>query len=196
MSKQTALEYLPPTLVDWRNWLAENNDSEKGIWLVFGKKDSGVQSITLSEAIDEAVCFGWIDSVKHSIDTKHYKIYFSPRSPKSNWSRVNKRKVTRLEKEGRLQAPGLKLIRIAKETGTWNALDEVENLMVPPDLKAVFDSYPNAEVNWNSFSRSIKRGILEWILTAKRASTRANRIEETAKLASQNLRANQYPKEG
>lgn len=196
MSRQTASEYLPPTLLDWRNWLTENHASVKGLWVVFGKKGSGVESITLPEAIDEAVCFGWIDSVINSIDEKHYKIYFSPRSPKSNWSGVNKRKVARLKKEGRLQASGLEMIRVAKENGTWTALDEVENLVVPPDLKAAFDRYPDAEVHWEKFPRSIKRGILEWILTAKRAPTRANRIEETASLAARNLRANQYPKQG
>lgn len=196
MSRQTASEFLPPTLVDWRKWLHENHLSEKGLWVVFGKKNSGVQSISLAEAIDEAVCFGWIDSVINSIDEKHYKIYFSPRSPQSNWSRVNKNKVARLEKAGRLQPAGLELIRIAKENGTWTALDDVENLIVPPDLQIAFDAYPQAEDYWKAFPRSVKRGILEWILNAKRAPTRAKRIEETARLAAQNLRANQYPKQG
>ena len=164
------------------------------MWVVFGKKGNGVESITLPEAIDEAVCFGWIDSVINARDEFTYRIYFSPRNPKSNWSRVNKNKVRRLEEEGRLQPAGLKMIELAKETGTWTALDDVENLVIPADLQEAFDLYPESEPNWHAFPRSVKRGILEWILNAKRPTTRQKRITETASLAAQNIRANQYTK--
>lgn len=194
MSKATAPEFLPPTLSDWHDWLLANHESGSGVWVLFGKKGSGVESISLPEAIDEAVCFGWIDSVINSRDEFTYRIYFSPRNPKSNWSRVNKNKVKRLKEEGRLQPAGRKMIEIAKETGTWTALDDVENLIIPPDLQEAFDQHPESETNWHAFPRSVKRGILEWILNAKRPATRVKRITETASLAAQNIRANQYTK--
>ena len=114
MSKANAPEFLPPTLPDWHDWLQTHHESGTGVWVLFGKKGSGVESISLPDAIDEAVCFGWIDSVINARDEFTYRIYFSQSNPKSNWSRVNKNKVKRLDEEGRLQPAGLKMIQMAK----------------------------------------------------------------------------------
>lgn len=176
----------------WRDWLALHASEEKGLWLIIYKKDSGVPSVYYPEAVDEALCFGWIDSKPNKRDNKSYYQYFSPRNPKSNWSRVNKEKVDRLLKAGLMANPGLAMIKLAKETGTWNALDEVEALIVPQDLAEAFSQYPEAASSFDAFPPSVKRGILEWIFHAKRANTRAKRIEETASKAQKNIRANQF----
>ncbi|MEL6252155.1 MAG: YdeI/OmpD-associated family protein [Bacteroidota bacterium] len=185
-------EFAPDSLESWRNWLKENHQTEKACWLILYKKGSGVDTVDVNEAIDEAICWGWIDSKVNKRDDKSYKQYYAPRNPKSNWSRVNKEKVERLLKAGRMQDVGHAMIALAKESGTWDALNDVENLIVPPDLQKAFDQYPNALQNWENFPRSVKRGILEWILNAKRPATRAKRIEETASKAEENIRANQW----
>ncbi len=180
------------SITDWRNWLQRNHASEKSLWLIIYKKSSDSQSVTYNDAVDEALCFGWIDSKPNKRDDESYFQFFSKRNPKSNWSKVNKDKIIRLLEEGRVAPSGMEMVKLAKLTGTWTALDEVENLKIPKDLKNQFDKYPASESNFDSFPKSVKRGILEWILNAKRPETRYNRIDETAKLAAQNLRANQY----
>lgn len=144
------------------------------------------------EAVDEALCFGWVDSKPNKRDHQSYYQYFAKRNPKSNWSRVNKQKVERLLQEGRMAPPGIAMIERAKENGTWTALDDVENLLIPVDLQAEFDLNAVALKNWKEFPRSVKRGILEWIFNAKRSNTRQKRIKETVTLAARNERANQY----
>ncbi len=181
-----------PSRAAWREWLSAHFDEYKSIWLVIYKKNSGVPTVTYDEAVDEAICFAWIDSKINKRDAESYAQFFARRNPKSNWSRVNKEKVARLEAAGLLAPPGLAMIEEAKRTGTWTALDGVENLEIPDDLQEAFDRYPGAIEYWHEFPRSVKRGILEWILNAKRAPTRAKRIEETASKAQQNIRANQW----
>lgn len=180
-----------PNLAAWRAWLLDNH-STTGVWLIIYKKDSGVESIYYPEAVDEALCFGWIDSKPNKRDEQSYYQYFSPRNPKSNWSKVNKEKIARLAQENRLQPSGLQLIELAKATGTWTALDEVENWIVPSDLQVLFDQNPTAWKYWQAFPPSAKRGILEWIFNAKRPATRQKRLEQTVELAQKNIRANQY----
>jgi uncharacterized protein YdeI (YjbR/CyaY-like superfamily) len=176
----------------WRKWLAENHDEQQFIWLIIYKKASEIPSVYIGEAIDEALCFGWVDSKVNKRNSESYYTYFSKRNPKSNWSRVNKEKIDRLQKAGKMETAGLKMIEIAKATGTWTALDDVENLVIPDDLDKAFDEYPNARKHFEDFPRSVKRAILEWIFNAKRLPTRAKRIQETASLAEKNERANQY----
>lgn len=179
---------------EWRAWLEENHDKINAIWLLIYHKNSGQPSVYYDEAVDEALCFGWIDSTPNKRNEYSYYVSFSKRNPKSNWSGVNKNKVERLLAEGKMADPGLEMIRVAKETGTWTALDEVSQLIVPSDLQAAFNDHPKSFENWVQFPPSTKRGILEWILTAKRAETRAKRVRQTAELAAQNVRANQYRK--
>jgi uncharacterized protein YdeI (YjbR/CyaY-like superfamily) len=176
----------------WRNWLTRNHRKEKSVWLILYKKDSGTPSIDMKTAIDQALCFGWIDSKPNKRDDDSYYVFFSKRNPKSNWSRVNKISVEQLIANNEMTESGLAMIELAKQTGTWTALDEIENLTVPDDLQKELSKYKNALTFWNEFPRSVKRGILEWIGTAKKQGTRDKRVQETARLADENIRANQY----
>jgi uncharacterized protein YdeI (YjbR/CyaY-like superfamily) len=177
---------------EWREWLEMNHKQIDSVWLTIYHKNSAVASVTYDEAVDEALCFGWIDSKPNKRNDESYYVFFAKRNPRSNWSRVNKNKISRLIREGRMAAPGLEMVELAKKSGTWNALDEVEKLMVPEGLQVEFEVYPNAFKNWKNFPPSVKRGILEWILNAKKQETRKKRIQEAARLAEQNVRANQY----
>lgn len=176
----------------WRKWLEENHQTGKSVWLIIYKKESETPSVYYPEAVDEALCFGWVDSKPNKRDDQSYYQFFSKRNPKSNWSGLNKKKVNALLKAKLMAPAGLEMVRIAKENGTWNALDEVENLVVPEDLQQAFDENPAAFSFWEAFPPSTKRGILEWILNAKRHETRAKRIIETVEKAAQNIRANQW----
>jgi uncharacterized protein YdeI (YjbR/CyaY-like superfamily) len=179
--------------MEWRKWLELNHQSEKSVWLILYKKESETPSVYYSEAVDEAICFGWIDSKPNKRDEASYYQFFAKRNPKSNWSKVNKEKVKRLLAEGLISNAGLEAIEIAKKNGTWTALDKVEELCIPDDLQKAFDKNKIAFANFDSFPRSSKRGILEWILNAKRPETRQKRINETVELAEKNIKANHYP---
>ncbi len=145
-------------------------------------------SVNYAEALDEALCFGWIDSLPNKRDEKSFYLLFAKRNPKSNWSRVNKEKAAELIKQGRMEKAGMEMIELAKKSGTWDALNEVEETILPNDLKELFDENPVAASNWEQFPRSVKRGILEWIQNAKQPETRNRRIEETVRMAEKNLR--------
>lgn len=177
---------------EWRKWLHENHLKEKSIWLIIYRKESGIPSVYYPEAVDEALCFGWIDSKPNKRDEVSYYQFFSKRNPKSKWSKVNKDKIERLVKEGRMHPAGTAMVALAKATGTWSALEEVDQLVIPPDLAEAFEKNPQAFSFWEGFSKSSRRGILEWILNAKRPETRNQRIEETVRLAGENKKANQY----
>lgn len=179
---------------DWRKWLLKNHKKEKSIWLIIYKKESKIKSVYYPEAVEEALCFGWIDSKPNKRDNESFYQFFSKRNPKSNWSAVNKKKVEKLINAGLMTEVGLEMIELAKKTGTWTALDNVENLTIPEDLIKALKKEKSAFENFEAFPRSVKRGILEWIQNAKKAETREKRINETASLASKNIRANQYKK--
>jgi len=175
---------------EWRNWLEKHHESYSFVWLEIFKKDSGTPSVTYKEAVDEALCFGWIDSKPNKKDSKSYYQFFAKRNTKSNWSKVNKEKVEIHIAQGLMTSAGMKMIELAKENGTWNFLNQVETLELPIDLEQLFSQNTKALENWNTFSKSSRRGILEWIANAKTPQTRVKRIQETVELASQNLKAN------
>ena len=184
----------PLTPAAWRDWLAAHHDRDEGVWLVRYKKATGKPTISYDEAVDEAICFGWVDSTPRTLDAERSLLYFAPRKAGSGWSRVNKDRVARMTAAGKMTHAGHAKIDAAKAEGSWRALDEVEDLVVPDDLAAAFAAHPPAAAHWEAFPRSAKRGILEWIATAKREATRTKRIEETARLAAENVRANQWPR--
>jgi uncharacterized protein YdeI (YjbR/CyaY-like superfamily) len=181
---------------EWRKWLAENHDKEESLFLIIYRKESGTPSVYYSEAVDEAICFGWIDSKINKRDAESYYQYFAKRNPKSNWSKVNKAKVERLLSESKMAPAGLAMIELAKKTGTWTALDKVEELELPAELEAALNKNKKAKNYFDAFPRSVKRGILEWIMNAKRDETKLKRINETVELAAKNVRANQYQAKG
>jgi uncharacterized protein YdeI (YjbR/CyaY-like superfamily) len=182
------------TRADWRKWLAKNHEKETSVWLIIFHKKSKQASIYYDEAVEEALCFGWVDSVSNSRSEESSYLYFAKRKPKSNWSKANKDRVEKLTKLGLIMPAGQAMIDLAKQTGTWTALEVVDSLTIPQDMQKLFGKNKTAEKNFLAFPASTRRGILEWILNAKRPETRQKRIEETVTLAAQNIRANQYIK--
>lgn len=182
----------PLTREEWRAWLEKNHTRREGVWLVSYKKATGKPGFAYEEAVEEALCFGWVDSKGNKLDVERSMLWFAPRKPATGWSRPNKQRVERLIETGQMAPAGLAKVEAAKKDGTWNLLDGVESLEIPPDLQKELDANPTASQFFEAFPRSVKRGILEWILQAKKPETRARRIEETAQLAAKNIRANQW----
>ncbi len=177
---------------EWRSWLAENHMRDDGVWLVTYKKASGSPSIGYDASVEEALCYGWIDSRTKSLDDERTMLWFAPRRNGSNWSRSNKDRVAKLTKAGLMMPPGIAKVEAAKRDGTWNALDAVEKLEIPADLEIAFAEHSGSAPNFEAFPRWVKRSTLEWILTAKRDATRARRIVETARLVQENQRPKQF----
>jgi len=184
LSSKNIETYYPTSRADWRKWLVKNHETKQSVWLLFYNKKSEKVSISWSDAVNEALCFGWIDSKKQTIDEFCYRQYYSKRKPNSTWSKINKEKIEQLVKNGLMSKSGLKSIEIAKQNGFWTILDEVEQLIVPKDLKEVLTSYNNAFEYFDSQSKSSKKMLLYWVASAKRPKTRQKRIEEISKLAS------------
>ncbi|MEO0802120.1 MAG: YdeI/OmpD-associated family protein [Cyanobacteria bacterium J06642_2] len=194
MADVPANSYQPSSRADWRAWLDANHAREEGIWVVNYKKATGKQAFAFDEAVEEALCFGWIDSKPSKLDADRSMLWFAPRKTGSGWSRLNQTRVEKAIADGQMTPVGTAKIEAAKQDGSWYALDAIEDLIIPPDLAAAFEEYPSASQNFEAFPRSAKRGILEWIFTAKKPETRAKRIAETARLAEDNIRANQWRK--
>jgi len=167
-----------PDAETWRTWLEANHGTAPGVWLVFYKKKSGTKSIAWPEAVDEALCFGWIDSKATAIDEERYEQYFTKRKTGSPWSKLNKDKVAALEAAGKIAPAGQAAIDAAKEDGSWSMMDDAEALIVPDDLARLLDE--QALANFRALSPSRQRTILAWIVLAKRDDTRARRIQQTA----------------
>jgi uncharacterized protein YdeI (YjbR/CyaY-like superfamily) len=184
--------YCPPNRQAWREWLATHHQQQAAVWLVLYKKQSPGHNLSWSEAVDEALCFGWIDSTKKTIDAERYQQYFTRRKAKSNWSKVNKAKVQTLIEQGLMQAAGYKSIEVAKANGSWTILDAVEALVLPDDLKAELAKRNGAMAYFNSLSSSIKKGLLYWVVSAKRTATREKRINEVAEHAASQLLPKQF----
>ncbi|HND48437.1 MAG TPA: YdeI/OmpD-associated family protein [Anaerolineales bacterium] len=182
----------PKSRAEWRKWLEENQARKEGIWLISYKKDTGKPRFDYDESVEEALCFGWVDSKPAKLDEERSMLWFAPRKPKTNWSKLNKDRVEKMIKAGLMAPAGLAKVEAAKKDGSWNALDGVEALEIPPDLAKALSKNKTAKEYFEAFPRSVKRGILEWILNAKRPETRAKRIEETVTLAEKNIRANQW----
>jgi uncharacterized protein YdeI (YjbR/CyaY-like superfamily) len=191
-----ALEVLVTSRAEWRAWLAEHHARDGGIWLVTHKKVSGKPRVSYDEIVEEALCFGWIDSRSGTVDEERSKLWLAPRRRGSGWLRLNKERVERLSVEGLMAPAGMRVIEVARADGSWAALDEVEAGVVPDDLAVALAALPPARAEWESFSLSARKGILQWIASAKRPDTRAKRIAETAELASRGLKANQWPRTG
>lgn len=189
---QNVAVFYPKTQQEWRNWLEKNHVTAKNVWVILFRKNATKTGINYLQALDEALCYGWIDSKPNKRDEESFYQFFSKRNPKSKWSNVNKIKVAALIEKGLMTPAGQAMIDHAKQIGTWDALNEVDALITPPDLTAALQLFELAEMHWNAFPPSVKRGILEWISNAKQPATRDKRIKTTATLAQDNLRANQY----
>ncbi len=170
----------------WREWLEKNHHISLGVWLIYYKVKSGKPSIRYSEAVKEALCFGWIDSKVKSLDSERYMQIFTPRKPKSVWSKLNKQYIEELIEQGLMTPLGIEKIEAAKQDGSWHKLDAIEELIIPTDLKQALEANETANRYFEAFSNSSKKNILFWIESAKRPETRLRRIEQTISSAVQN----------
>ena len=182
----------PKTRAQWGRWLARNHARAEGVWLITYKMATGKPRVDYNDAVEEALRFGWIDSKPRALDGERSMLWFAPRKPRTNWSKANRERVERLVAGGRMAAPGLAKVQAAQRDGSWDALVGVESLEVPPDLRRALAKQAEAARNFDAFPPSVKRGILEWIHNARQPATRTKRIEETARLAAKNIRANQW----
>ena len=180
----------PKSRAEWRKWLEKNHTRTEGIWLISYKKATGKPRVDYDESVEEALCFGWIDSKGNKLDDERTMLWFAPRRARTGWSKSNKERVAKLIKAKVMAPAGLAKINAAKKDGSWNALDAVEALEIPPDLAEAFSKNATAGGYFEAFPRSVKRALLEWISNARKPETRAKRIAETVTKAEQNIRAN------
>jgi uncharacterized protein YdeI (YjbR/CyaY-like superfamily) len=166
----------PPTRAAWRAWLAEHHADAPGV------------CVTYIEAVEEALCFGWIDSKTITLDATRFRQIFTPRKPRGTWAKSNKERAARLIEQGLMTPAGLAVIELAKANGTWTASDASDVQIEPDDFASALAAHPAAERHWRGFSASVRKGILYWIATAKRPETRAKRIARTVELAEENIR--------
>jgi uncharacterized protein YdeI (YjbR/CyaY-like superfamily) len=192
MEKKDTATFCPANRLQWRRWLQKNHAKEQSVWLIYYKKKANISTITWSEAVDEALCFGWIDSTARPIDDEKFMQFFTRRKPNSVWSKINKEKVQRLIDEGLMTQAGYESIEVAKQNGCWSILDKVEALEIPADLAKEFKSYPGSKAYFLSLSRSARKSMLQWLVLAKRPETRQKRITEIASLAARKLKPKQF----
>lgn len=168
----------------WRAWLADNHDRETEIWFIYYKKETGIPGIEYLESLDEALCFGWVDSLIKKINDQKYARKFTPRKDESKWSVVNKKRVEQLIQAGLMTEYGLKKVEAAKRSGSWESPVQKPklDLSMPPEFAQALRKYPQAEAAFNNFAPSHQNQYLMWIVTAKRPETRAKRIAESVQM--------------
>jgi uncharacterized protein YdeI (YjbR/CyaY-like superfamily) len=185
----------PRNRAAWRRWLEKNTapgnheHKHEAVWLAIAKKDSR-SGVHYADAVEEALCFGWVDSLANKLDEASYKQLFTERKAKSPWSGINKKRIERLIAEGRMTERGQAKIDAAKRDGTWASFDRIETLEMPEDLVVALQRNAAARKYFAAFPPSSRKVILWWIATAKRPETRAKRVAETVRLAAENIRAN------
>ncbi|PKV50413.1 uncharacterized protein YdeI (YjbR/CyaY-like superfamily) [Aquimarina sp. MAR_2010_214] len=174
---------------EWRSWLHENHNLSHGVYLILYKVESKQPSMRWEEAVKVALCYGWIDSTVKRLDDQRRRQYFCPRKSKSVWSKVNKTHIIDLIKNDLMHQSGLMSIELAKKNGSWIALDDVENGIIPKDLQHAFDQNPLAFENYQNFARGYRKSYLYWIHQAKRQETRDKRIVEIIKFCKANIKS-------
>jgi uncharacterized protein YdeI (YjbR/CyaY-like superfamily) len=177
----------PKSRKAWREWLEKHHASSTGVWLVYAKKHSRLPSLTYIDAVEEALCFGWIDSKINPIDDAFYMQVFTPRKPKSAWSALNRTRVARLVAAGVMTSAGLAVVKAAKSSGSWNAWKHAEEPTIPPDLAQAIKANPDASRNWVSYSPSRRKAVLYRLTSAKRPDTRARYVQEIIENMARNL---------
>ena len=171
---------------EWRQWLAANHDKSAGVWLVFYRTSSGMPAIEYSDAVEEALCFGWIDSIIKKRDGDSYLRKMTPRNPASRWSQLNKKRVHRLIRQGLMREPGLAKVKAARESGMWDKPDRREmSFEIPGELKAALAKNKKAKTFFDRLAPSYRKHFIGWIAAAKRQETRKRRIEESIALLQQ-----------
>jgi len=178
----------PKTRSAWRQWLQDNHSSSQGIWLIYHKKQSGRRAFSYGEAVEEALCFGWIDSAPRKLDDKRAMLKFTPRKPLSAWSKLNKQRIKKLMKDGMMTDAGLSKIKRARKDGSWHKLtssdSHIDNDSLPGELLKAFGKNKKALKNFRSFAPGYRKRFLFWISSAKRPETKEARIEQTIRMAA------------
>lgn len=190
--RKPELEFYAKDRKTWREWLELNHFQFQQVWLLLHKKSSPDNSVSYEEAVEEALCFGWIDSKPRKKDEHTFLLFFSRRKPKSVWSAINKKRLVKLIADGLMMPAGLASIEIAKANGSWTSIDDVEAMLMPDGLEKAFKKNKIASAYFNAFPPSAKKGIYQWISSAKTDATREKRLYETVRLAEKNIRANQW----
>ena len=174
---------------EWREWLHDNHHSSKGVHLIFYRVSSEAESMRWEDAVQVAICYGWIDSTVKRLDDERRRQMFTPRKDKSVWSKLNKTYIEKLVANNLMHESGLKKIETAKQNGSWTTLDGVENLEMPKDLASAFAKNKKALANYNSFSPSYRKSYLYWLNQAKREETRTSRIAQIISFCEQNIKS-------
>ncbi len=185
-----APEFYAKNRAEWRKWLAKNHSAEKSVWLVYDKGKE--RQLSYDDIVEEALCFGWVDSVPGKVSETRSKLYISKRKAKSAWSKTNKERVEKLMQSGAMMKAGLEAITLAKENGAWDLLNKSDNLERPPELDDLLNKNIPAKEFYFSMSASSQKLILEWIYQAKTEQTKMKRINETVELAKQGIKAHHY----
>ncbi len=173
----------PESRAAWRAWLEAHHRQDSGVWLVTWKKRAGKPTVTYDEAVEEALCFGWIDGVLGRVDDDRSMQWFAPRKPRSTWARSNKERVARLEAAGLMSDAGRRAVELARANGSWELMDVIDALVVPEDLAAALAEQPGAREWFDAGSASVRRSALAWVYQAKRPATRALRVAQVAGIA-------------
>jgi uncharacterized protein YdeI (YjbR/CyaY-like superfamily) len=176
------------TDIEWRSWLEINHNASNGVYLILYTVASNKPSMRWEEAVQVALCFGWIDSTVKKLNHERRRQYFCPRNPKSTWSKLNKTYIQQLIKIDLMHQSGLIKIEAAKKDGSWSALDAVENLVIPEDLQTLFNKNNIAYKNYQNFAPSYRKSYLYWLNQAKRKETRLNRIQQIIELCQKNIK--------
>jgi uncharacterized protein YdeI (YjbR/CyaY-like superfamily) len=173
---------------DWRAWLAKNHLVEKEVWLIYYKRHTGKPRIPYDDAVEEALCYGWIDSTIKRLDDEKYAQKFTPRNLKSNWSELNRKRARKMIKDGRMTEAGLAKFILAREQKNKQTEDKpiYKKVVIPTDLKKALSANKKALENFKNFAPSYKRLYIRWILSAKRPETQAKRIKQTVKWSAEN----------
>jgi len=177
----------------WADWLAKQHDKSAGLWLKLAKKDSGIASVNYEEALDAALCYGWIDGQKRGFDDKYWLQKFTPRGPKSIWSKINTKKAERLIASGEMQPAGLKAIEAAKQDGRWDAAyASQKNISIPEDFQSALEKNKKAKAFFAALKSAERYSFLFRIQTAKKAETRMKRIQQFVEMLEQNQKIHEW----
>lgn len=188
-------KFQPKSRDAWRRWLDRHHATSPGVWLVYAKKHTRIPSVSYNDAVEEALCFGWIDSLMKSIDDRFHMQMFTPRKPKSAWSALNRARVAKLTKAALMTAAGIAAVTLAKKSGRWKANAHVEALAIPPELQKAFEANPDAKRNWPSYSPSAQRSFLHMVNNAKRPETRERYVRRVVDLVASGVSMSELRKQ-
>ena len=181
--------YHPPDLAAWRAWLFANVDTARGVWVATWRKAAERDRVAYEDIVEEAICFGWIDSTVNTLDEERSLQLITPRKPRSGWTRLNRRRVAALEEQGRMTDAGRRTVEAAKANGSWTIYDPVEDLIEPDELAAALDAEPAARTAWDGFPPSARKQMLWSVISAQKPETRAGRIAKIVSEAADGRRA-------